>query len=1142
MPMTALGHAELLDLFLEEAHSYLPEIRQGVSTLEREGATMTTLEELHRLFHNIKGAASQVQLIHLSRGAKIVENLLAEIVEEGRPMPVDLPRILAQGVNLLEAFIERRDGQACSEEEFLLQISDLFATLDPTAEVVREGEDEAHAAVQDNREYILAARSLLPLLVEMAGFLSLKRGAEENAKVYASLRQGVAVLAVSAKADGLRQHFGLLEEFAELLDKLRRQPLHHLPETAGLILDFLRFLEVVYVYTDPESYGTMQRVRNQLRGVQLLLGISTGADSPEETDVSLLSAQHDQDEDDIFTSLAGNDPDLVEQFSDELFLEDNEESGDVDAVAVIDGEEELPDAVQDIPAPPEDSEQQQLLEIFQAECEEHLINANRTLNTLEHEVVAPRPLHDQLRETISVMRRAVHTLKGAAAMTGMVLTARGAHRLEDLLDWLHDDAAEITPQEVALIADGIDVIELLAQGVQSGEPPRLVRFEEGVSRYLAQRGSEGDEAEEETEETAEVPVDLQAGLETDAQAVPSEAVPTALPGDSGILRVRLDDLDELVGIEGELIVARGAMEKMVEEFSDTVFELDTVKENLRRKSQELESGFEGQSLYGLNPKAESGAADGDFSEFDPIELDRYSQLNLIIRSLNEISVDVNSIATTLGAIAGDLRGQISKQQLTMRLMQEKLMRIRMTPMSTLSRILFRTVRETARNLDKKANLTITGEDVYMDRFVWAKITDPLMHMLRNALDHGIEHPTERLAAGKAESGQISVAAEQRSRFAILRISDDGRGIDVDRVRRRALDRGLITAEQRISEKELLEFLFHPSFTTRSDVGVISGRGVGLDVVRRNIEELHGSIQLHNRPGHGVTFEISIPFTLSVNRALMVTVGGHNFAVPLQHIYQVKRFARQEITISDNRLLLDHGAEKIEAVNLGYYLQLDPQRHSLSTDTQEGVLAILCHREERLAAVIIEEIVEQREIVVKNLGSHLTHVPGISGVTLTGSGDMIPIINIRELFSLEKGIPAATTEVPAATASAAPLKVLIVDDSISVRHSVSRLVEGQGWKQQQAVDGVEALAKLEQFLPDVIILDIEMPRMNGYELKSALNNNELYRDIPVIMLTSRASEKHQQKARELGIRHYMTKPYQEEVFVRLLEKLHRGEVW
>lgn len=1138
MPMTALGHAELLNLFLDEAHSYLPEIRQGVSTLEREGATMTTLEELHRLFHNIKGAASQVQLVHLSRGAKIVENLLAEIVEEGRPMPVDLPRILARGVDLLEAFIERRDGQASSEEEFLLHISDLFATLEPPGEVMREGDDEAHAEPRDNREYILAARSLLPLLVEMAGFLSPQRGAAENAKLYASLRQGVAVLAASAKADGLRQHFGLLEEFGGLLEKLRGQPFHHLPETAGLILDFLRFLEAVYAYTDPESYGTVQRVRNQLRGVQLLLGISTGADSPEVTGVSVISAQHD--EDDIFTPLADNG--LLEQFSDELFLEGDEEPNAVDTAALIDGQEELPGAVEDVSVTPEDSEQQQLLEIFQAECEEHLINANRTLNTLEREVVAPRLLDEPLHETISVMRRAVHTLKGAAAMTGMSLTARGAHRLEDLLDWIHDDAEEITPQEVALIADGIDVIELLAQGIQSGEPTRLVNFEEGVSRYLARRGSEVDESGEETEERAEVPVDLQAWLETDAKAVPSAAMPTSLPGDSGILRVRLDDLDELVGIEGELIVARGAMEKMVEEFSDTVFELDTVKENLRRKSQELESGFEGQSLYGLNPKAEGGTADGEFAEFDPIELDRYSQLNLIIRSLNEISVDVNSIATTLGAIAGDLRGQISKQQLTMRLMQEKLMRIRMTPMSTLSRILFRTVRETARNLDKKASLTISGEDVYMDRFVWAKITDPLMHMLRNALDHGIEHPAERLAAGKAESGQISVAAEQRSRFAILRISDDGRGIDVDQVRRRALKNGLITPEQRISEKELLEFLFHPSFTTRSDVGVISGRGVGLDVVRRNIQELHGSIQLHNRPGQGVTFEISIPFTLSVNRALMVAVAGHNFAVPLQHIYQVKRFSRQEVAISDNHLLLNHGAEKIEAINLGYYLQLDNRRHSLSTDSQEGVLAILCHREERLAAVIIEEIVEQREIVVKNLGSHLTHVPGISGVTLTGSGDMIPIINLRELFSLDKGAAVATTEVPAPAASTAPLKVLIVDDSISVRHSVTRLVEGQGWKQQQAVDGVEALAKLEQFLPDVIILDIEMPRMNGYELKSTLNNNELYRDIPVIMLTSRASEKHQQKARELGIRHYMTKPYQEEVFVRLLEKLHRGEVW
>ena len=294
------------------------------------------------------------------------------------------------------------------------------------------------------------------------------------------------------------------------------------------------------------------------------------------------------------------------------------------------------------------------------------------------------------------------------------------------------------------------------------------------------------------------------------------------------------------------------------------------------------------------------------------------------------------------------------------------------------------------------------------------------------------------------------------------------------------------------------------------------------------------MQLLNNPGQGVTFEIRIPFTLSVNRAVMVRVAGRVFAVPLQDIQQVKRFAVTELVEGDG-ILLRQGGDVVPVVNLGFCLQLETRTTALPIG-REGILAILFTKGEKLFAVSVDEVVEQREIIVKSLGSHLTHVPGISGVTLTGSGELIPIINIRELIDIEKPETRIEGESVSKAGLHEPLKVLIVDDSISVRHSVARLVESQGWKQQQAVDGIDALARLETFMPDVIILDIEMPRMNGYEFKSNLNNNRQLKDIPVVMLTSRTSEKHQQKAKELGVRHYMTKPYQEEAFVRMLEKI------
>ncbi|EKD35061.1 MAG: hypothetical protein ACD_75C02073G0001, partial [uncultured bacterium] len=540
------------------------------------------------------------------------------------------------------------------------------------------------------------------------------------------------------------------------------------PEAAGLIEDFFRFLEAVFTHSDPENSSTVRRVKDQLRAFHsLLAGPKLHVRTDDEPE-----APFDFGEE-IFAAMEADDESviLLEQLVDTELLEEADEMPDVDSDWP---ETERGDG-------PVSEEQQLLLEIFRSECDEHLIVINQSLNTLEQQVEQPCVLSPELRETVSVMRRAVHTLKGAASMTGVNQLARGAHSLEDLLDWLHDDAAEIGPEEVRILATGIDLIELLSQSSEASGSVHLNRLVETIEVHLAKaagiRATAGEPGEPLVfieEERAGLEAAVETSHETSSLESIPEDEPAPLPGESGVLRVRLDDLDELVSIEGELVVARGAVEKMLDEFGQTLIEFDNVKENLRRKSQELEAGFEVKSLYGFNPVAPGGAAgetvESDFAEFDPIELDRYSQLNLIIRSLNEITVDINSIHATLALLAGDIRGQVSKQQLTMRLMQDKLMRIRMTPMSSLSRMLFKIVRETARKLEKKVNLVITGEDVYMDRFVWAKITDPLMHILRNAVDHGIEPAGQRRAANKPETATIRLSADQRSRFVVLRVS------------------------------------------------------------------------------------------------------------------------------------------------------------------------------------------------------------------------------------------------------------------------------------------------------------------------------------------------------------------------------------
>ena len=1136
--MSKILRAELVELFMEEAASYIPAIRQNLDKLAAERSATSALAELHRLFHTIKGAAAQVQLADLSQGARFVEDFLEELIEEGRELTVQRLENLEKITDMLGEMVDTSGDSSADSGDFHARVVALFSDTVAPAEEAPAAPATADPVFADERqECLMAIRSIIPLLQELAGCIvpGVVELEEYNGMVFKKLDHAVAVFSTAVRMAGMDGQYRLMRDFQLLLGKLHTDGIWSQPEVAGLISDFFQFLDAIFTHGDPENSSTVSRVEHQLQAFHSLLAVFHNV---QPTDA--IEAETGLDED-IFAAPAADDESviLLEQLVETELPEDVDLLSDWQEEWAADGQAVLAEQ-----EPTVSEDQLLLLEIFRAECDEHLIVINSSLNSLEHQVEQPSLLTPELREILSEMRRAVHTLKGAAAMTGVNLLAQGAHSLEDLLDWLHDEATEITPTEVGILATGIDVIELLSQSPEASGAEHLSRLVATIDGHLAQAGGrtaagEAELAWEPADKESEKPEAVETTL---AETDPKEETPTRLPGESGFLRVRLDDLDELIGIEGELVVARGSVEKMLDEFGQTLIEFDNVKENLRRKSQELEAGFEVKSLYGFNPVAPGNSgepATGDFTEFDPIELDRYSQLNLIIRSLNEITVDINSIHATLALLASDIRGQVSKQQLTMRLMQEKLMRIRMTPMSSLSRMLFRTVRETAKKLEKKVNLIISGEDVYMDRFVWAKITDPLMHILRNGVDHGIESPRQRMAANKPEIATIRLEAEQHSRFVVLRVSDDGGGVDMARIKAKLQNEGLVANPDLLSEKELIEYLFHPSFSTREDVSAISGRGVGLDVVRRNIQDLRGSVQMQNKPEQGVTFEFQIPFTLSVNRAAIVSAAGREFAVPLQDIQQVKRYGAAELEAGDG-LYLRFGERLVAVTNLGYCLQLEGRNTTLPAGG-EGLLAIVFKKGEELRAVSIDEVMEQREIIVKNLGSHLTHVPGISGVTLTGAGELIPILNLRELVEIKATMAKGEEEVPQPLALNDPLKVLIVDDSISVRHSVARLVESQAWKQQQAVDGVDALAKLASFLPDVIVLDIEMPRMNGYEFKSNINNNEAFRDIPVIMLTSRTSEKHQQKAKELGIHHYMTKPYQEAAFVRLLENIRSGSV-
>jgi len=781
----------------------------------------------------------------------------------------------------------------------------------------------------------------------------------------------------------------------------------------------------------------------------------------------------------------------------------------------------------------------ELLAIFQSECDEHLQSIASVLNPLTVAVTAPTPVTAAFRESLGSIRRSIHTLKGAAAMTGFEQLASCSHSIEDLLDWLHDSAVHIEPQDLTIITEAIDIIESISLMEKTSSTIDITELVDSVRAHLGTRSLAEETAAQENTKEAQPETVVQSAVIQQAIVEPTDSV--SIPGDSGNIRVKLADLDELVNIEGELVVVRGSVEKLLENFAQSLAELNTVKDTLRRKSQELEVGFEAQSLYGFGSGAapqdtEYGDGATELSEFDPIELDRYSQLNLIIRSLNEVSIDINAIHTEMTSLGAKLQGQVARQQLAMGVMQEKLMRIRMTPLSSISRLLHRTVRQTAAKLGKNVQLAITGDDVYMDRFIWSRTIDPFSHILRNCIDHGIEDAETRAKMGKPQVGQITFNASQRGRFVVLKISDDGQGINLERLRQKLIEEGLLSKQDTSTGTDLLPYIFKPSISTRDDISQTSGRGVGLDVVLKNIQDLRGSVQVHNSPGKGVTFELRIPITLSVNRAIIFGLEDRTFAVPIHDIVEVRKFSVNERVETDK---VRWNEQTIPLINLTGTLQLS----SMPEFDTDILTLVIENADNTFSAVRIDAIEEQREIVIKDLGSHLQYVRGINGVTLTGEGAIIPILNLYELAAQGESLPQATQAEEESVESMEPLKVLVVDDSISVRYSISRLVESQAWTPFQAVDGIDALEKMENLAPDVIVLDIEMPRMNGFEFMGIIRNDERYQNIPVVMLTSRASEKHQSKARELGVDHYMVKPFQEEDFILLMSSMdpnHSGK--
>jgi len=603
------------------------------------------------------------------------------------------------------------------------------------------------------------------------------------------------------------------------------------------------------------------------------------------------------------------------------------------------------------------------------------------------------------------------------------------------------------------------------------------------------------------------------------------------------VRVRSDLLNELVNHASEVSVYHARMGQQVTNFSFNLSEMNQTVDRLREQLRQLSIETEAQILSRYEKETDQYDAD-----FDPLEMDRFSTMQQISRSLQETVGDIQSIKDLLSDDVRDSETLLLQESRVSTELQEGLMRTRMVHFGGLASRLRRIVRQTGRELNKEVELDIIGETSEVDRTVLDRIVSPLEHMLRNAVSHGIEKPEERTAAGKQEVGHVNISVDREGGEVVIIVKDDGRGIDANAIREKAIEKKLLDEDSELSDREVLQYIMQPGFSTAEKVTQISGRGVGMDVVDSEIKLLGGVLEIDTVKGMGTTFTIRLPLTLAINHALLVNVGEEIYAVPLNSIEGVVRISGPELQqfYDSGENSYGFAGSEYDLKHLGYLLHGQQPDYSRSGQLFPVLLA---RAGDRSVALHVDELIGRREIVVKPVGAQLATVRGISGATILGDGRVVLILEMNSLvlgdavFHISEGEAAEeASQLIAKVEEEREKIVMVVDDSITIRKVTERMLSRHNMKVVTAKDGIDALAQLQEIKPDVMLLDIEMPRMDGYEVATHIRNDERLKDLPIIMITSRSGAKHKDKAMAIGVNKYLGKPYQEDDLIKNIHEL------
>lgn len=740
-------------------------------------------------------------------------------------------------------------------------------------------------------------------------------------------------------------------------------------------------------------------------------------------------------------------------------------------------------------------------------------------------------------------QRIVHTIKGSANVVGISGLANFAHYTEDLLEELSRSTHAMPGHLRQLLLDIADSLASLLDCLLDDKEPgnaELAVMQDMLDAYhqLRENGfleepegvgedSQYDQAHSSAEDAADYTVTPLA-----AKSVPESHQPQQNFGAQ--LRVGEEDLQELLHLSGESAIGTNRLLSQAQAVKQQLHQIALLHQKLTSLSDEFGQLIEVRNLFGRGIKIQ------DDSEMDPLELDHFNELHSFFHQLQEVATDTGDTIYHARQQVQNLEELANDQQRTNRSSQNHLLAMRMVPAKSLEARFQRCVRQACRLTGKKAELIVTGGSTPVDSHVLNALVDPLMHLLRNAVDHGIESEAQRISAGKVTAGQLTMHFGAEGQSIVVAISDDGAGLSRDNIiaRARSLELEVPDAEM-IDDAWLQQLIFSPGFSSRSQVNQTSGRGIGLDIVTEAVTRLNGRIHMENRPGEGCVFTLRMPMTVIAEHQLLVASGPHYLSIAVRGVEQLLFLESDSLTHEQGQLYYAYDEGKLPVYHLAQVAQLP---ETITVDTADaGALLIVEYSPGQRCGVLLERVIASREMVIKPLSPNTPAVPGIIGATILGDGRVAPVLDIQNVVA---NYNRATQNTDAWRQMQASLHrhmgqnqrpmALVVDDSLSIRRSLAQFVNDIGLDVRTAKDGFEAIDILREETPTVILVDMEMPRMNGLELTAHVRAQEQDRHIPVIMITSRNTEKHRRLATAAGVDTYLNKPFSEEELTHYIQ--------